>query len=153
MKQPPRDDANKVVPHDHEEIDNDDFLIRRIDPRQHIVQDDNLNCRRLSSKAFQPSSEDGGGMSVDIEKLILADGIDPATYVTSPKYVGSIRFSAEAARSASLLVGYDPLSDNPYHGEVWGENKPNRFSRTQQRAICTASNWLVQIPNVEIADF
>lgn len=92
-------------------------------------------------------------MSVDIEKLIRADTLDPATYVTSPKYIGSIRFSAGAIRAVNLRVGYDPLPDNPYHGEVWGESKPNRFSRTQQKAICAASNWLVPIPNVEILEF
>lgn len=153
MKQPPRDAAGKIAPHDHDEIANDDFLIRRIDPKQHVVQDDNLNCRRLSSKAFQPSSEEGGGMSVDIEKLIQSDGLDPPTYVASPKYMGSIRFTAGAARAVNLLVGYDPLPENPYHGEVWGESKPNRFSRTQQKAICAASEWLVAISGVEIAEF
>ena len=153
MKQPPRDAVGKVTPHDHEEIAAADFLIRRIDPKLHVVQDDNLNCRRLSSKAFSPSSEEGGGMSVDIEKLIKDDGLDPATFVTSPKYLGSIRFTAEACRAANLLVGYDPLTENPYHGEVWGERKPNRFSRTQQKAICAASTWLVPILDVQIVEF
>ncbi|UIY25900.1 hypothetical protein LZK76_10915 [Rhizobium leguminosarum] len=153
MKQPTRDAAGKVTPHDHEEIANDDLLIRRIDPKQHVVPDENLNCRRLSSKAFQPSSHEGGGMSVDIQKLIESEGLDPAIYTTSPKYLGSIRFTAGAARAANLLVGYDPLPENPHHGEVWGENRPNRFSRTQQKAICAASTWLVSVPGVLIVDF
>ncbi|MGH0263279.1 hypothetical protein NKY45_17595 [Sinorhizobium meliloti] len=150
LKQPSRDAAGKVEPHDHPEIADEDTLIRRIDPSQHVVHDENRNCMRLSSKAFQPSSEEGGGMSVDIEKLMIGDEVEPAAYVTNPKYLGSIRFPAGAARAEKLRVGYDPLPENPYHGEVWGETRPNRFSRTQQKAICGASNWLVQITDVEI---
>lgn len=91
-------------------------------------------------------------MSVDIEELILAVGGNPATHVTTPKYIGSVRFPVSAARSAELLVGYDPLPDNQCHGEVWGTLRPNRFSKTQQRALLAASTWLVKIPDAEIAD-
>jgi len=89
-------------------------------------------------------------MSVDIKKLIDSSGIDAQTYVTTPKYVGSVAFTATVARSAGLLVGYDPVPDNPYHGEVWGSNRPNRFSSSQQKALLNACQWFVEIPDVEI---
>lgn len=85
-------------------------------------------------KVFSPSSEPNGGMSVDIERLMLADGVDPREYVTTPVFTGSVAFSAGAARALGLIVGYDPIPTNPYRGEVWSADRPNRFSR-QQRGI------------------
>jgi hypothetical protein len=135
---PPLNEDGSVKPHDHAEILQGDLLIRRIDPQQHIVPDENRNCRRLSSKAFQPSSGEGGGMSVDIERLISDAGLVPSEFVTS------------VPRADGLLVGYDPLPDNPYHAEVWGGDRPNRFSNGQRKAIAKSAQWFVQIDGVEI---
>jgi hypothetical protein len=137
-----------MEPYDEKAIAPDDLIIRRIDPFQHIVTDENRKCRRISSKAFSPSTN--GGMSVDIEKLILAAGLDPRQYVTTPKYIGSVAFSAGSARAAKLFVGYDPLPENPFHGEVWGNPRPDRFTGTQKKKLAAASEWYVQIPGVEI---
>lgn len=135
-------------PYDEKAIGPDDIIIRRINPAQHVVIDENRKCRRISSKAFHPSTN--GGMSVDIEELILAAELDPRQYVTTPKYIGSVAFSAGSARVANLLVGYDPLPKNPYHGEVWGNPRPDRFTGTQKRKLIAASEWYVEIPGVEI---
>jgi hypothetical protein len=95
--------------------------------------------------AFKPSSGANGGMSVDLEALMLEAGLDVQEYVTRPRWIGSLVVSAGAARSAGLLVGYAPLEDNPYHGEVWGT-----FNTATQRALRSACSWLVAIPDVEI---
>jgi hypothetical protein len=148
---PPLNEDGSVKPHDHAEILQGDLLIRRIDPQQHIVPDENRNCRRLSSKAFQPSSGEGGGMSVDIERLISDAGLVPSEFVTSsPKHAGAVAFPASVPRADGLLVGYDPLPDNPYHAEVWGGDRPNRFSNGQRKAIAKSAQWFVQIDGVEI---
>lgn len=139
-----------MEPYDEPEIEAAETLIRRIDRTQHVVRDENFNCERISTKAFSPSSEPNGGMSVDIKRLIEQAGLDAREYVTTPKYIGSVAFSAGAARDENLLVGYDPSPDNPYHGEVWGENRPNRFTRAQKNALLAASVWFVEIPGVEI---
>lgn len=89
-------------------------------------------------------------MSIDLYDMIDDAGFKPAEYVTTPKFIGSVVFSAGPARGAALWVGYDPREDNPYHGEVWGSGRPNRFSRTQQTALMTAANWLVPIDGVEL---
>lgn len=89
-------------------------------------------------------------MSVDIERLIVDAGLNPREYVRTPKYIGSVAFPVSAARDAKLLVGYDPLPDNPHHGEVWGNDRPNRFTRPQQKALNGACTWYVEIPDVEI---
>ncbi len=150
LKQPPRDENGAIKPHNHNEIVPEGLLIRRIDPAQHLVHDENRNCTRISTKAFQPSSELNGGMSVDLNQLMQAASIDAAKFVTTPKHVGSVSFTAGAARSEKLLVGYDPLEDNRYHGEVWGDTKPNKFSKAQSKALISACTWFVKIPNVEI---
>lgn len=89
-------------------------------------------------------------MSVDLEKLILDAGLHPQTFVTTPKWVGSIRFVAGNLREEGFQVGYDPLEEeppdqpaNPYHGEVWGT-----FSRTNQKRLSQLADWYVEIENV-----
>jgi len=73
-----------VDPYDEEKIGSTDVIIRRINPNQHVIWDDNQNCQRVSTKAFSPSSGENGGMSVDIESLIIENNINPEEYVTTP---------------------------------------------------------------------
>lgn len=146
-----------MQPYDERNIKGDDAIIRRIDPDQHIVLDANLGCERISSKAFRPSSGPQGGMSVDIEKLILDDRIDPREFVTTPRFRASVSFAAKVARGLGLRVGYDPILGNgqipanPYHGEVWGpDDNPNKFSNGQRNGLHRAVEWYVELPGVEI---
>lgn len=146
-----------VEPYDELEIEGEDAIIRRVNPNQHVVPDENTGGQRTSSKLFTPSSHHNGGMSVDILKLIENSGLDAQEFVTTPIYTGSVCFNANAARAVGLRVGYDPINDipnvedNPYHGEVWGPNdKPNRFTRAQKRALVEASEWFVELPGVKI---
>lgn len=150
MHPPPLDEQGAVKPHDCAEIHDAHILIRRIDPSQHVVDDENRQCMRISSKAIQPSSVPNGGMSVDLHQRLVDADVDPAGFVTTPKHVGSLQFEVSAARNTDLLVGCEPLADNPYHGEVWGAERPNRFSKSQQKAILSACSWLVPIDNVQI---
>ena len=91
-------------------------------------------------------------MSVDLEKFIVEGGHDAATWLTSPKWIGSVRFTAGFLREQTFLVGFDPIegSDNeppnPYHGEVWGT-----FTKSRQRAIQRGAEWFVEIPNVALS--
>lgn len=138
-------------PYDEDDIDPEDFVIRRVNPDQHVVQDDNTGRLRTSSKLFTPSSGTNGGMSVDILKLIEEANLNPQEYVTTPVFTGSVCFSAQDARALGLRVGYDPLEENPYHGEVWGPaDRPQRFTKGEKRALARASEWFVEIPDVDI---
>lgn len=139
-----------VDPYDEEEIKADDLIIRRINRDQQVVWDDNRGSFRISTKAFTPSSTLNGGMSVDIEAKIVFDGIDPKEYVTTPVFTGSVAFPASAARELNLLVGYDPLTTNAYHGEVWGSKRPNRFNKSQKNGLLQASAWYVELEGVQI---
>lgn len=129
-----------MIPHDHPEILAEDDLIRRISAQFVVEIEGN---RRLSSMAFQPSSEPGGGMSVDIKKSIEQAGFEPDAFVTSAEWPSSVTFKADAARALGFLVGCDPLPENPHHGEVWGNFTTGR--RKQLQRACT---WFVPMQGV-----
>ena len=141
LSEPPRDAKGQLVPHDHQDILNDDGLIRRI-PIHWVVPDEKSPTgRRLSSEAFEMSSaEMGGGMSLDIEKLIVETGKDVAAHVTPHPWVGAVRVTAGLLRGYALQVGYSPQLDNPYHAEAWGT-----LSKKTSKKIRLASTWVVEI--------
>ena len=138
-------------PYDEPEIEPDDIIIRRINPSQHVIFDSNRGCDRISTKAYTPSSEQYGGMSVDIESLILSASLIPQNFVTNPIFTGAVYFSAQIIRSFGLRIGYDPIPGNPYHGEVWGPaEKPNKFTGSQKVRLAESASWYVAIPNVQL---
>jgi hypothetical protein len=144
LRPPPRDTNGVVVPHDHQDIAEDDGIIRRISD-EHIVSASRPGTRRISSMAFKGSSDAPGGMSVDIESLIIEAGQNPREFVTTLRFMGSVYFKAGFLRSVGLLVGYDPLPENAAHGEVWGN-----FSRGVQRHLRAAAIWYVEIDGVSL---
>lgn len=146
MQPPQRDKEGKTIPHDHAEILDKDFVIRRISEQQ-ISTDELTGRRRISSLAFKPSTGNNASMSVDIEKLIIQAKIDPRTFVSSPRWIGSVRINVGAIRTNRNIVGFDPLPDNPYHGGVWGN-----FSKSTQKFLRRSSSWYVEIPDVSIAE-
>jgi hypothetical protein len=140
---PPRDQNGEVTPHDHPEILANHIVIRRISEKQIVL--DRAGQRRISSIAFKPSSGVNGGMSVDIESFIVANGHDPLTFVTTPVWKGSVSFVVELLRRETLQVGYDPVPDNDCHGEVWGARTRGQWRRVQELAV-----WYVIIPEVQL---
>jgi hypothetical protein len=138
---PLRDANGLVVPHDHAEILAEDGLIRRIPPQWVVDDAKSPTGKRLSSEAFEMSSpEFGGGMSVDIERLITEAGQDVPAHVTTPPWIGSIRVTAALLRGYDLQVGFSPLPTNPFHGEAWG-----KITKKQSKALRLASTWIVEI--------
>ena len=109
LTQPPRDPSGKVVPHDHAEILPVDGVIRRISHQQ-VVPDQMRGCQRISSIAFKASTGDSNGMSIDLQREIEEAGLDPRAYVTTPRWIGSVRFVARELRGLGLQVGYHPLA-------------------------------------------
>ncbi|TIN38842.1 MAG: hypothetical protein E5Y10_25000 [Mesorhizobium sp.] len=141
--QPPRDEFGEVTPYNEAQIQPTDGIIRRI-PANWIVDD--KGRRRLSSMAFKPSSDRYRGKSVDIESLIIEQGDDPTVYVTTPRWIGSIRYEAGNLHTAGFCIGWDPLPDNPCHGAVWGT-----FTNDQIRNVLPKmASWLVPINGVDI---
>lgn len=149
LKPPPRNAQGQVTPHDHAEIGAADGVIRRISERQ-VVKDAN-GVRRVSSIAFNPSGGSLGGMSIDLEALIVRANLDPMMHVTTPQWTGSVRFVAGQLRDRGFQVGYDPIDEedgseaNPFHGEVWGSG-----TRARRKELHAMAEWFVQIPGVEL---
>jgi hypothetical protein len=143
LEQPQRDSNGEVIPYDCDDIDGIDVVIRRISEEQMVP--DGKGGRRVSSMAFKKSSGPNGGMSVDIEKLIVEADIRPKEYVTTPRWMGSVRFSAKTLRDEGFMIGWDPKDHNPYHGEVWGSFTPSKVKRLQQLAA-----WYVPIEGVHL---
>lgn len=140
LTQPPLDENGNIEPHDHDGIADGDTIIRKIS--HHFVVDDKNGGKRLSSMAFKASNNE---MSVDIESLMLEDGINPQEFVTTPVWIGSISLMAGAFRSAGLMVGYEPVEGNPYHGEVWG-----KVTSSKSKTLAKAANWYVPISGVSV---
>ncbi|NOU20634.1 MAG: hypothetical protein HOO93_02400 [Methyloglobulus sp.] len=139
LKPPPRDANGVVIPHDHEGILPNDGIIRRVS-EQHVIFDPKIGGKRLSSSVLNPSSGYNGGLSVDLQQQIEEAGLEAKAFVTTPRWMGSIRFEAGHLRNEGFKVGYDPLEDNPFHGEVWGVFSKSKIKRLLQ--ICT---WFVPI--------
>lgn len=134
---PPRDANGEVLPHDHPEIHNDDGVIRRVAASQ-WVDDPKVSGKRASTAVFRESSGSNGGMSVDLQKLIEEAGLDAREYVATPRWNGAVRFSAGELRGEGLMVGCDPLDENKYHGEVWGN-----FTKGVQRHLVSMAKIFV----------
>lgn len=134
-----------AIPYDEPNILSDHGVIRRIS--EHFIVLDGNGNKKISSMALEPASGPyGGGLSVDLEHKILGAGINVVEFVTSPVWIGSIRFTAQQLRSEDLKVGYDPvIPDNPHHGEAWGS-----FTRGKKKKLLRISEWLVEIPDVSI---
>lgn len=113
---PPREPSGNVTPHNHAEILDQHHVIRHTTPHD-LCQEVDTGLRRLSSGAYCESSE--GGMSVDIEEWMAADGLDPLAYVVDPAH-GAVRLNVGELRSLGFTVGWDPVDGNPHHGEIWG---------------------------------
>jgi hypothetical protein len=147
--QPPRDVNGVVQPHNHSEILDDDGIIRRVDPIHHIVSDiKSPTGKRISSKLLKQS----GGVSVDLQRPIEEDMLDARKFVTTPKYIGSVRFTAGNLRYAGFLVGYDPVAPddpqgpaNPYHGLLW-----NKITASSNAKLLQSATWFVPLEGVTL---
>lgn len=144
LSPPPRDANGEVVPHDHQGILPNDGIIRRVSEQQ-IVFDPKIGGKRLSSAVLNPSSGLHGGLSVDLQKQIEEAGLDAMTFVTTPRWMASIRFEASQLRDEEFKIGFDPLDDNPFHGEVWGT-----FSKAKIKRLFQLCNWFLPLSDTSI---
>ncbi len=143
LSPPQRDAQGEVIPHDHPGITSDDGVLRRVAPHHYVSDPKATDGKRLSTMAFQASTGANGGMSVDLQKLIEEASLDPKLYVVAPPWIGAVRFTCGALRGEGFSVGYDPLPNNPYHGEVWGS-----FTRAKkQRLVALAVTFVLASKN------
>jgi hypothetical protein len=138
-----RNSEGWVESHDHPEIENDHGVIRRVSD-YYVVDDPKVaGGKRISTGLMNASTTGSKGMSVDLQNRIESVGLDPYVFVTTPKWIGSVRFVAGGARELGFQVGLDPLDENYHHGEVWGG-----FTRGKQKALLRKCEWFVQLKDV-----
>lgn len=146
----PRDGDGNVQPHNHPSLDGDARLIRRVH-EDWVVPDGNTGGQRLSSAIFKHDPRQGRHLSFDSENCITAKGVDPAVYVTTPKWFGSLILSVSALRSTDKAqkpedewrIGMIPVEGNDCHAGLWG-----KISEGQSKSLQRLSEWLVEIPDV-----
>ena len=145
----PTSESGEILPHDHPAMVPGRQVIRRVS-EDHVVNDDNRGCRRLSSTLFKNDPKNGY-LSIDFENCITELGVEPRVYVTSPRWfgalildIGQFRIIEASPKREKLQIGMVPLAENVCHAAVWGKITPGE-AKTLQRN----SNWLVEIPDVE----
>lgn len=118
-----KDQDGETLPYNDDQISDDEYLLRRIDPDHHLAQ--TSTGYRLSSSAFSESSRSVskyGGMSAQLERMVRdpLDGLAPGW--------GIVKIRVGALREKDYLVGLDPQNGDNSHTSVWGgvQGKPGR---------------------------
>lgn len=131
---PPRDADGSVEPHDHREILDDDILLRGI-PKQWIQPAPN-GGHRISSAAFNASSDTYGGLSLAAKKALECLGRTVDDWAAG-RFSAVVCFPAEMLRSAEVQVGWDPVDNDSSHCNAWaksGDPFPRRRSLRKRLA-------------------
>ena len=128
---PPVDGKGNVKPHDHEEIFNDDILIRGL--YIHHVKKNPDGSYRLSKNAFSASSKKYDiyrGLSLESKKTLECLNKTVDDWATKKKCIAVACFPAEILREAGVRIGWAPNDGDPGHCNAWGKlGKP--FPRTR----------------------
>ena len=127
LQPPPRDDTGRVVPHDHPGILDGFLIVRGVTERHFANAGGQL---KISTMLMQPSSGSNGGMSMDVGPLINWKTKGLQNLIVERGWIGAVVLEVEKIRALDLMVGWDPLDDNPAHGEVWGN-----FTRSKKKAL------------------
>ncbi len=146
LDRPPVDGDGVTLPHDHAGLDPSDIVIRLV-PRQWRVAGAQPGVWRLSSEAFQNSSDKYRGCSVLIAKLAAEAGISIEKIVASRNMLGAISVTVGQIRGRGLKVGFDPLEDDPFHGQIW-----EKITRGTANTLLSSAAWSVPIADTVITD-
>lgn len=94
-------------------IDNQDLLLRRVYDAgaTTFVAVDQLSHKRMPTSASFRVQDDEGGLSLYLESVLLAAGLDATAVVSAPMNAVAA-LSAEAIRTAGLGVVRDPFPDD-----------------------------------------
>ncbi|MDP2200826.1 MAG: hypothetical protein Q8K07_02315 [Methylicorpusculum sp.] len=125
---------------DDETIGADTFLYRRIlnqpdPPVRQIVWDDNKQCWRPSSVAFD-NHPNGSPMSVAIDDTLKANNLSPDSLLVGHEDFSLAIFTAKVARDNNQGVIRKPLDNDPAHGEVFGKK-----TKSVKKALAKNSTW------------
>jgi hypothetical protein len=138
---PPRNADGVVQPHDDPRLTADDYVIRYTSPNERS-RDDTLGRYRISSGAYTESSVPPYGVSVQIERLLIAASLTAEQKAPSADH-GIVRLRVGTLREMGFKVGYDPEPNNPTHGEIWGVSNTRRAKKIARHG----EQNIVRLPN------
>ena len=102
---PPRDAEGVVVPHDHDQIHDADVMLRGI-PSQWVLPTEQ-GGHRITSGAFQPSSDKYMGLSLGVKKMMEFCGKSIDEWAAG-RFRAVVCFPAQELRDQEMKVGWDP---------------------------------------------
>jgi hypothetical protein len=124
------------APEDDESVAQDCRLFRRITVHHVKPAPDRPGGVRITSAAFQGSS-DGSGVFVSIEDRMVELGLTPPDLI--PKHPGTrgLAFiNAATARQHGKGIVREPTDDDPSHGNLTGPD-----TKSIQRRLAAAAEW------------
>lgn len=125
---------------DDPSISDDVALYRRVHPQLHVQWDENRQCRRFTSAAFQNTSRTLD-MSVALGDTLAKRGREPDSVLAEWPDWYLVSLTAGRVRAHEQGVLRDPLLSDPVHGNVVGEKPPPR-----RRALSREASWVVAPP-------
>ena len=136
---PPRDADGCVEPHDHGQIQDEDILLRGI-PEQWIKPAPNGGCR-ISSGAFQASSDAYGGLSLGAKKMLECLERTADEWAAG-RFSAVVCFPAGMLRTAGVQIGWDPLDKDPAHCNAWAASgEPFPKAKSLRKDLTTKTKW------------
>lgn len=119
-------------------IEDEDRLLRRINPEHHLVPDESGYGRRLSSGAFGDSSRGAKALSVSIEKFLNS----PQDALRNYQGHFLVAFTAGFARGLTPKQGiaHTPTREDYSHGDVFGKKTGPVKDQLREEAN---KNWIV----------
>lgn len=130
---------------DRESVRDEDVLLRRIDPDNHLVEDESGTGRRLSTGAFK-NTKRTNSMSVNIGKFLA----QPTDALRGSEGHFLVAFTAGFVRhdlNPSQGVTHTPADSDRSHGDVWGNKNSKTGVREPLRQEANR-NWIVRPPNL-----
>ena len=145
MRPPPLDKDGCVEPHDHEQIRDEDIMLRGI-PAQFVMPTPD-GGRRISPGAFSPSSPSRDkyrGLSLGAKKVL--ECLEKTTEEWSNGlYVAVVCVPAKMLRDEGVQIGWDPQESEPSHCNAWGvSGLPSSRKKALQKRLAekTAHRFL-----------
>jgi hypothetical protein len=122
-------------PQDDDSVSNPCRLFRRITHQHLAPAGDQPGGVRISSAAFQ-SSSDGSGVSVSIEDRMIELGIGPGDLLEDHPGAFLAFITAGTARELGKGIVREPTDDDPAHGNLTGPDTSGIRKR-----LARAAQW------------
>ena len=139
--------GEEPAPHDHPNFADGTMIVRRVNRKNHVTFDKNLNTERLTTALFKFKEN---YLSCDSAACIAEKKLDSEKYILDGGWDGAVHLTVQDFRSTAkpgspYQIGMAPLPGIPCHGAVWG-----KIGSSQSNQLLRFSDWLVPVVGVTI---